>query len=721
MHFFKNNLFTVALFATSFTFAQNSKWCGTMDILQQQMDNNPQAQKEYADFIAYSKSSEQNFKYGNASRAFNDTIFIPMVFHIIHNGDAIGTGENISDAQVLSQLPILNQDFSLTNPNAVDIPAEFKSVAGSTSIKFCMAQFDPQGNPTTGIMRYNLGQISWDQNPIEQQVKPSTIWDRTKYLNIWVVRVGGTLATNGVLAYAQFPGFGQANTDGVLARYDVIGNTGTLLTGYDKGRSLGHEIGHWLGLFHIWGDDGGLCSNQTNGGSDYISDTPDQGDQYFGCPTYPQTSCNSSDMFMNYMDYTNDDCRNLFTKGQCDRMESIINSSPTRTGFKTAASKCFYNFDAELTKVVQPSDSLCATDFTPVVLITNKGMSDITSLTITYAINNISTAINWTGLIGAQSAKYIQLPTASGYLDGSYQFDAYISNANGLVKDNNPSNDTLSFIFHTYTEFTTAGPTPFLEDFESGFYPPAGWDVKNPNNDAVSWKENLNVGAYGLSATSVWIDNSAYNINPGKRKDALLTSFVDFSQNLAPKIAFDYAYSKRLTREDSLELSYSLDCGRTWTVCWKNGGPNLATALKDTMRPFVPKANEWRSVSVPVNYLRSQSNVQFKFENISGWGNALYLDNINISLDPNGIATPSKSIAVALYPNPANNFATLKLPTAHPFERYEITDQLGRKVFEKNIIDPISFINTSALTEGVYLIHLIAKTNRQVEKLVIAK
>ena len=180
-------------------------------------------------------------------------------------------------------------------------------------------------------------------------------------------------------------------------------------------------------------------------------------------------------------------------------------------------------------------------------------------------------------------------------------------------------------------------------------------------------------------------------------------------------------HSKRGIREDSLALSYSLDCGRTWTLCWQNGGSNLATALKDTMRPFVPQANEWKSVAVPVNYLRSQSNVQFKFENITGWGNALYLDNINISLDPNGIATPSKSIAVALYPNPANNFATLKLPIDHPFDRYEITDQLGRKVFEKNIIDPISFINTSTLSEGVYLIHLVSKTNRQVEKLVIAK
>jgi hypothetical protein len=402
-------------------------------------------------------------------------------------------------------------------------------------------------------------------------------------------------------------------------------------------------------------------------------------------------------------------------------MENTINTSSSRTGFKTAASKCFYNFDAELTKVVQPSDSVCATDFVPVVLITNKGMVDISSLKITYAINNIPVVLNWTGNIGAQSAKYIQLSQASGYSDGSYQFQAFISNPNALAQDNNVHNDSISFILTTYTESSTATPTPFSEGFEGGFYPPAGWDVKNPNNDAVTWKENLNVGAYGLSATCAWIDNSAYSINPGKRRDALITSFVDFSQNVGPKIAFDYAYSKRATREDSLVLSYSLDCGHTWTSIWENGGANLATALKDTMRPFVPQANEWRSVSVPINYLRSQSNVQFKFENVTGWGNALYLDNINLFLDPNGIASPSATIAVSLYPNPANNFATLKLPTDHPFDYYEISDQLGRKVFEKNIIDPISFINTTTLTDGVYFIHLVSKTNRQVEKLVIAK
>lgn len=720
----KFNFLIGAFFSVCSLSAQHSNWCGTMNLLQQQNDNNPAAQKAYDDFLESSIKFDQDYQAGkiSAARAIADTVYVPVVFHIIHNGDAVGVGENITDAQILSQIDAINEDFALQNSNAANIPAEFKALAGSTKIKFCMAIFDPQGNVTTGIVRHNMGQVDWDQTPIEQQLKPSTIWDRNKYLNIWSVRMGGTLASNGVLAYSQFPSAwgGSANTDGIVARFNTIGRTGSLLAGYDKGRTLGHEVGHWFGLYHIWGDDQGKCAGQSGAGSDNISDTPDQGDQYFGCPAYPQMSCSTSNMFMNYMDYTNDDCRNMFTLEQCTKMQNIIKTQNSRKGLLTASTKCFYNVDLALTKVISPTDTICNGDITPILLITNKGLVDVSFITFTFAIDNAYTSFDWTGSIPAQTSKYIQLPLIPGVTDGYHQFNVIVSNPNGIGNDNNLSNDSANFVFQVLNSGNGLA-TPFVENFEGGAFPPSDWDLRNTNNDGITWQQKINTGAYGQSATCALIENNSYTSNPGKRRDALVTPSLDMSGIGAPKLAFDYAYSKRGTKYDTLDVSYTLDCGKSWVSVWKNGGVAMATTASDTMVPFYPQDNEWRTVNVPVNFLIGQKNVQFKFENITAWGNALYLDNINFSEDPNGISDVKTKVDVAIFPNPATSKVTVKLPQNHSFNTIEITDNLGRKVGEHKILDPISFVDVSGLNDGVYFINLISNQSRQTEKVVVVR
>ena len=719
-----NILSALLIFLALHAQAQNAKWCGTMNILEQHLQNNPQAQMEYELSKERDIQFDLDYQAGkiNSSRALTDTVYIPVVFHIVHNGDAIGAGENISDAQILSQIDAINEDFALLNANAANIPAEFKSLAGSTKIRFCMALFDPQGNVTNGIVRRNLGQADWDQNAIEQQLKPTTIWNRNKYLNVWSVRMGGSLATDGVLAYAQFPGIfgGSANTDGVVSRFNLIGRTGSLLNNYEEGRTLSHEVGHWLGLYHIWGDDQGRCANQSGGGTDRISDTPDQGDQYFGCPTYPQTSCGSSDMFMNHMDYTNDNCRNMFSLEQCAKMESVIKTENSRKGLATAITNCFYNVDLSLEKVINPTDTICNSDITPLVLIRNKGIVDVSFITFTIGLDNVYNTFDWTGTIAAQTEKYINLPMLSGVFDGYHQFSVIVSNPNGIGSDNNISNDSANYVFQVYSTGNGFG-VPFSESFEGGFFPPSDWDIKNYNNDGITWKERVGAGAFGQSANCAIIENNAYTSNPGKRNDALITPPIDMSGLVAPKISFDYAYSKRGTRYDSLELAYSIDCGRSWSSVWKDGGVSMATNSSDTMVPFYPEDNEWRSVKVPVNYLVGQKNVQFKFENITAWGNALYLDNINVNEDPTGIKEVNTKIAVDIFPNPASNFVAVKLPANHSFKMIEVTDNLGRKVGEHTILDPISFLNISSFKDGVYFINLISEKSRQTEKVVIVK
>jgi hypothetical protein len=267
----------------------------------------------------------------------NAVITIPVVVHVIYNGQEVGIAPNISDAQVQSQITVLNQDYSRTGPGFNTNP-----VGVDTQIQFVLAQQDPNGRPTNGIDRVSFAQDSWTTTEIENTLKPKTIWDPTQYLNLWTV----LFTDSTFLGYAQFPeasglsgisGTGNEKTDGVVIKYNAFGSgSGScflLKAPYNKGRTATHEIGHWLGLIHIWGD-GSDCAKNT----DYCADTPVAKDPNYGCPTGTD-SCKSKtglDMIENYMDYTDDSCMNTFTQNQKSRMDAVMNNSPRRKSLKTS-------------------------------------------------------------------------------------------------------------------------------------------------------------------------------------------------------------------------------------------------------------------------------------------------------------------------------------------------------------------------------------------------
>ncbi|MCS6818989.1 MAG: M43 family zinc metalloprotease, partial [Chitinophagales bacterium] len=261
-------------------------FCGTDEYIQKKIAENPELSVKLDEM--YRTMEEFRTSPKPAARSTKTVYYIPVVFHVIHDGKAYGVGENISDEQIYSQIDALNRDFALMAGDTVTIPAEFKPLAANTYIQFCLAKFDPQGNPTNGINRVVINKSSWNsENEIETQVKPATIWNRRRYLNIWSLRFGGSLLSGGTLAYATLPYFTDDQTDGIAARFNTIGTIGTLLTNQRGGRTIVHEVGHWLGLLHIWGNRAG-CYDGTFNTTDFIDDTPDQYDKYFGCPTYPQ-------------------------------------------------------------------------------------------------------------------------------------------------------------------------------------------------------------------------------------------------------------------------------------------------------------------------------------------------------------------------------------------------------------------------------------------------
>jgi hypothetical protein len=250
----------------------------------------------------------------------NEVINIPVVVHVLFNA----VEQNISDEQVRSQIIALNNDFRRLNADKINTPELFAAVAADTRINFCLAQVDPQGRPSKGIVhRYTtVDHFLGDDAMKFTAAGGDDAWDTKKYLNIWVCNLFGRS-----LGYATMPGEDPAK-DGVVIKYDVFGTIGNLRFPFNLGRTATHEVGHWLGLKHIWGDD--YC------GDDGIYDTPQQLSYNYNCPSFPhQTSCSpaSGEMFMNFMDLSNDACMNLFTVGQKQKMRSLFANGGIRNAF----------------------------------------------------------------------------------------------------------------------------------------------------------------------------------------------------------------------------------------------------------------------------------------------------------------------------------------------------------------------------------------------------
>ena len=279
----------------------------------------------------------------------NQTVYtIPVVFHVLHNGDPLGSNENVSDLQLQSQITRLNQDF---RRKANTLGYNTNTVGADVEIEFCLAQIDPNGNFTNGIKRHLINKSALYANDVEN-LKPDYIWDSTKYLNIFIVNFAAT-ASGTTLGYAQFPiGSGLPGlspgmsyndtvfTDSVVLNYMVVGSKsiypqGSYALSFDEGRTATHEVGHWLGLRHIWGD-----IDSCTEGTDYCDDTPHHKNFNRGC-LVNNTPCLVREMTENYMDYTDDRCLNTFTQDQKTRMRTVLEND-YRRNFLITSNKCTY-------------------------------------------------------------------------------------------------------------------------------------------------------------------------------------------------------------------------------------------------------------------------------------------------------------------------------------------------------------------------------------------
>ncbi|NER17049.1 zinc metalloprotease [Spongiivirga citrea] len=283
-----------------------SRKCATMKVLEEHLAKDSLFRKRMQNI------EEATQRYITLSKTqtnlAEDTITIPVVVNVIYSNE----DQNISDAQIKSQIDVLNKDFSKKNMDIDQIPEEFKEIASNIKVQFDLRQ----------TQRKLSTRNSWGTND-EMKFSSSggiDVADPTGHLNIWVCNIG-----SGILGYAQFPGDNPL-TDGVVVSPQFFGTTGFVQAPFDKGRTLTHEIGHWLNLRHIWGD--GDCNSD-----DFVSDTPISDRPNNGCPAYPTINCETNDMTMNYMDYVDDACMFMFTEGQKTRMRAVFEADGPRASF----------------------------------------------------------------------------------------------------------------------------------------------------------------------------------------------------------------------------------------------------------------------------------------------------------------------------------------------------------------------------------------------------
>lgn len=712
----KQILFVFSILTIFNSNAQQGNWCGSDKIIQLQKENNPSFESELHQSLTHAAHGVVNSESKAAA------ITIPTVVHIIHDN---GIG-NISDAQIFSALEVMNIDYNRQNADTVDtrnsVNAPFKSVAGGMDIEFVLAKIDPQGDCTNGIVRVNAPHLTYDAG---EECKysangGSSAWPKTSYFNIWVVNNIDSEGSVGIIAgYAYYPyGSGGGAGYGILIDDSYFGTIET--AEYEDGRVLTHEMGHALGLPHIFNSEGGpdgCLTGDCFSEGDYSCDTPPQTEPYFNCnpnlnsctgiPVNDVFGFDAYDQMENYMSYNS--CQNMFSKGQVNIMEfNLVDISELQSLVSAP------NLIA--TGVLDP-DVLCKAEFDAY----NRTICTGTIVDFVDFSFTDPTSWSWTISPGVEGVDYsfvsgtsasVQYPSIQFNTEGYYEISL-------LASDGVTSNTEVKSNFIQVLPFDVT--IPFLEGFEnySSIASTNYWSVNNNNdiNGGNPFEIYNGVGHTGVK--SVHLINFG---EPAGTFDEVISSPIDLA-NVDPlegiTLSFRYAYRKRNASNDEwLKVYLSGDCGDGWTQRKTIHGDNLSTLVATSS--WEPNAiTDWTTVhmtNVTSSFWEENFRVKFKFE--SDFGNNFYLDNINIYAgEPSDsliLGLNENSLAVhdfILFPNPTENELNVRFAiNTNSVATVEVTDLTG-KVTESFVINANEGVNlvsirTADLSSGMYLLKL---------------
>jgi len=693
MSFFSQNSILKKIDLSNCRDGESVEYCKTHKLMNK-LKEDPEFVKEYNASQIVLKKIENQIANGNQNRVIYT---IPLVFHVLHNGGP----ENISRAQIEDAVAILNRDYRLQNADANNVQSVFAGMPADIEIEFQLATKAPNGQCFSGITRTqspltNSGANG--QNQVSAIIAGNDVfngsWPGNKYLNIMVVN-----DADGAAGYTTNPNnwSGTSMNNGIWVLHDYVGSIGTSDT-YSS-RTLTHEVGHWLNLDHLWGNNNNPGNASSCSQDDAVDDTP----RCIGvtsCNLNSNTCSNDAadgywtsdviDNVENYMEYSY--CNKMFTNGQKNRMRAaLLSSVGGRNNIWTSSN--------QIATGLNSTPSLCAVDIRVERDIVCGG-DDVQFFDESY--NNI-VSWNWSFPNGTPSSSTNQNPMVS--YSGSGDFDVTLEVTDGL-------GNTMTQTFPNFISVigNPGYPPPIYEGFENiASLPSNDWTIYNPEGPG------FDVVATGSAsgAKSVKLDNSQGQTGS---VDELISNTIDLSNSAAASISFKYAFAKRNSgNSDYLQIFASKDCGESWFMR-KNISTSILGTMANTNSNFTPSGSDWKTIVISPssfsNYL--VSDFRFKFKFVNGGGNDLYIDDINLS-GSLSIEETEKVYDFKVYPNPVvenllvsfNSLINLSNPL---IEIYDATGRIIKSINLQNISKGENNLEVSSidLDSGWYILKIIS-------------
>jgi PKD repeat protein len=719
----------IGVISTGKSFAQETHFtCGSHTQMKKLYAENPGLEEDYKKLL-------NRYKENRIINGKSTTVrVIPIVFHIVHEYGV----ENVSDQQIQDQMTILNEDFLKMNADTNIVIAPFDTIIGDAYIEFRLATLDPWGNCTNGIEHiYNHNTNQGDDYSKLSQ------WDRDKYLNVWLTK---TIGSAGVAGYAYYP-TGVTGTgffrDGIIILHDYVGSIGTGSPG--RSRALTHEIGHWLGLAHTWGNDNDPGNSASCGQDDGIKDTPN---------CIGMTSCNLSmnscddtqtldsywgafdpvDNAQNYMDYSY--CSVMFTKGQAEFMNNVLDQETSgRNNLFTAA-----NLAETGTSTTTPVTCAPLADFYVDVngAISNTGANaNVMSACVNdpIAFRDASwkagvTSWAWSFPGATPSTSTSQNPTVTYAAPGWYDVTLTVSNS---VGSDTKTINHMVYIQGDWAEYVG----PRTEDFNQNAN---FWISLNPENNDASFQRVTSGGRQNsacfklnnwkdVSNAQMFTDDWYYYDRLANSKDYLITPALDLRSTSNVNISFDYAYGTKATATaditEKLIVYYSRDCGKTWVQKTSLTGAALVTAGYVGNTDYTPNNDlQWKTVSFTHTPTAADNKIKFKIEfTASDFSSNFYFDNFNVSgtlgIEDNGVLS---TISIAPNPVATGSDLAVEVPTAANGMKLIVMDLKGA-IISTTEVPASSGVQTVNIpmnvAKGCYILNAVQGAAKSTHRVVV--
>ncbi len=712
----------MALFISGSLFAQEPHNavmpCATYEAMEQafQQDANARVryEQEQEKLRQATISYEESLKNKKMGAAFQYTI--PVVFHILHTNGA----ENIPDANCIAALANINNDFAATGGDVGTISPLFASLYVNADIKFMLARKDPNGNCTSGINHYYNTSTDWNQSAPNYAYSGTGAgkWNPTRYLNIYVVRSicpsTSTCSSAGgvIIGYTYKPGtwLSGAAQDAFVIRSSWVSSN------VIDSRTLSHEIGHWLNLSHTFGNTnnpGVTC------GDDGIADTPMTKGYFSTCPSSSTgNTCVGSGQanVENIMDYSS--CPKMFTQGQVNVMRTTLASGTSGRNNLWTTTNLTTNTDVNGSGICAPIADCHSVFGTATNVYTVCSGGTLTFIDDSY--NGAVTSRTWTASGGgvvanpSNASTSITFPTV-----GSQTVTLTVSNAQG--------SSSVSKVVSVISGVANYAAT-YQESFEATGLP-TNWAIINQTG-GTTWQQYFGAAASGNN--SYYMNNS---INPNNAVDILETPSYNFAANPGATFTFKYAYAMyNSSWTDVFKIQASSNCGGSWSDIYTPTPGTMASGSGGvTSSPFIPTSTQFKLYTLTshpaFNTFKTQPNVKIRFyfkeDAASGFGNNIYLDDINFNA-PLGVNELTQSIGLTVYPNPTSGSTNIEFTLNDNSNiKYSVTDVTGRMVEQEKSLDlnpgfhKFTVNENQKLSQGIYMINIELNGQKMSRKLII--